>query len=34
MKIYIVEIDNPRYKPEPEVFIDGKIALDKVKKGI
>ena len=31
-KIYIIERDNPSYKPEPEVFTDGKIALDKVKK--
>ena len=27
MKIYIVERDNPSYKPEPEVFTDGNKAL-------
>lgn len=32
MKIYIIERDNPSYKPEPEVFTDGKKALDTVKR--
>lgn len=31
MKIYIVERDNPKYKPEPEVFLDGKKAVNTVK---
>jgi len=31
MKIYIVERDNPSYKPEPEVFTDGTKALETVK---
>lgn len=31
MKIYIVERDNPSYKPGPEVFTDGNKALRKVK---
>ena len=31
MKIYIVERDNPYYRPEPEVFIDGDIAIRTVK---
>lgn len=34
MKIYIVERDNPFYKPEPEVFTAGKIALETVKQNI
>ena len=32
MKIYIVERDNPSYVPEPEVFTEGKIAFDTVKR--
>ena len=32
MKIYIVERDNPSYKPEPEVFTDGSKALETVKR--
>lgn len=31
MKIYIVERDNPSYRPEPEVFLDGKKAINIVK---
>lgn len=31
MKIYIVERDNPKYKPEPEVFLDGNKAVSIVK---
>lgn len=32
MKIYIIERDNPTYKPEPQVYTDGKIALKIVEK--
>ena len=32
MKIYIIERDNPSYKPEPEVFTDGKQAFETVKR--
>lgn len=31
MKIYIVERDTPSCKPEPEVFIEGNIALETVR---
>ncbi len=31
MKIYIVERDNPSYRPEPEVFIDGNKAFEAVR---
>lgn len=31
MKIYIVERDNPKYKPEPQVFLDGNKAVNTVK---
>lgn len=31
MKIYIVERDNPKYKPEPEVFLDGNKAVSTVR---
>lgn len=31
MKIYIVERDNPKYKPVPEVFLDGNKAVSTVK---
>lgn len=31
MKIYIVERDNPKYRPEPEVFVDGNKAISTVK---
>ena len=27
MKIYIIERDNPQYRPEPEVFLDGNRAI-------
>lgn len=32
MKVYVVERDNTRYKPEPEVFLDGSKAVSMVKK--
>lgn len=32
MKIYVVERDNPEYRPEPEVFPDGCKALTAVRK--
>ncbi len=31
MKIYIVERDNPEYRPEPEIFPDGNKAISTVK---
>ena len=31
MKIYIIERDNPQYRPEPEVFLDGNRAVSVVK---
>lgn len=31
MKLYVLERDNSIYKPEPEVFIDGKKAVNIVK---
>jgi len=31
MKIYIIERDNPQYRPEPEVFLDGNRAVSMVK---
>lgn len=31
MKIYIVERDNPKYRPEPEVFLNGNKAASIVK---
>ena len=31
MRIYIIERDNPKYKPEPEVLIDGNKAVNTVK---
>lgn len=31
MKIYIIERDNPKYKPNPEVFFDGNKAVNTVK---
>lgn len=30
--VYVVERDNPNTRPDPEVFTDGKRALEKVKK--
>ena len=31
MKVYVIERDNPKYKPEPEVFLDGNKAVSIVK---
>lgn len=31
MKVYIVERDNPEYKPEPKVFLNGNQAVSMVK---
>lgn len=32
MEIYVIERDNPNYRPEPEVMLDGNAALEIVKK--
>lgn len=31
MKLYIVERDNPKHKPEPEIFFDGNKAVKTIK---
>lgn len=31
MKIYIIERDNPECRPNPEVYMDGKVAFEKVR---